>query len=250
MFKLTAYLLFLIFLTGAYGIGFEGKLINVPEDAIESQSSNLKSPILNGLNYQARISVSLIKLDSTDELQVRKYPVKQDFTFEVNDILEGEYELLVHSYDFDIRNTRYKVMVDQSHIQAFEIYLGSDSFNSTSAQVLGDKNPLILEITDYKQYYQGGQSKLSELIMNSPLGVIFQNKLYTILAGVTVIMMIGPPLLSTFAPELAERFNELQQEANEMRATREAAQNPSEASTNVIHSIPETKPSGNSRRRK
>lgn len=250
MFRFAVCFLLLLFLSGVCGFGFEGKFVGVPEGAIESQSRNLKSPIFNGLNYQSRISVSLIKIDSSDELKLQKYPVKEDFTFEVDDISEGEYQLLVNSYDFNIRNARFRVIKNQSQIRAFEDYLATDSFNSTSAQILGEGKPLVLQFTDYKQYYQGAQSKLSEMIMNSPLGMIFQSKLYTILAGMTVAMMIGPPLISYFAPELAEKFDDLQQEAYQMKATREAMESQAKAPREFIQSNKGPNTSGSSRRRK
>lgn len=250
MFKLAIYALILFLLSGTYGIGFDGKFIGVPDDVFASQAGSLKSPILNGLNYQARTSVRLIKIDTSDELTVQKYPVTREFTFKVDDIAEGEYELLVNSYDFNIRNTRFKVIADQSQIQVYDDYLAADSVNSTSVQILSQTKPLIIEITDYKQYYQGAQSKLSELVMNSPLGVIFQNRLYTILAAVTVAMMVGPSLIAHFAPEIAERFNELQQEAYEMKASRESMENTVDTATELIQSNAGSRATGNNGRRK
>lgn len=248
MFKLAVYFLVLFILHGVYGLRFEGKFVGVPEEALDSQARDLKSPVLNGLNYQARITVRLVKIEATNDLNVQTYPVRPNFSFEVDNITEGEYELMINSYDFNIRNSRFKLDVDQSQIRIQEYYLAADSFNSTSVQILTKSDPLVLEILDYKHYYQSAQSKLSEMIMNSPFGIVFQNRLYTILAAVTLAMMIGPPLVSTFLPEVAERFNELQREAYEMKVEKEASGR-SEIEADLIPKTSGTKTSGRSGKR-
>lgn len=224
MLAITIILFILQFFTSVLCRGFEGKFVGVPQDAIEAQSGNIGSPIVNGLNYQARTSVKIIDLDASNELKIRKYPVAEDFTFKVEDLSEGAYELLVSSYDFNLRNTRFRVIVDEDQIHVYDDYLASEGLNTTSVRTVSDKEPLILNVVDYKQYYESAQGKLSTMVMESPFGVIFKNKMYTAFFAVALFTLIVPTILSYVAPDMVDRINEMKNEGYEMTAHREEAE--------------------------
>lgn len=200
----------ILYAASVLGLGFTGKFVGVPEDAIEAQQTMVESPILNGGNYQSRIDVKLALLTKTNNLKVTEIPVKKSYQFDVSGLHNGEYQLLINSYDFNLRNNRYRVVVNDEVISVYEESLGSKSYNQSSLQVVGPQQPLIVDVVDYKEYYKSPQGKLTEMVMNSPFGFIFRNSLYTALFVACIVIMAAPYIISLISPELAEEMNEIQ----------------------------------------
>lgn len=191
---------------------FAGEFVGVPEDAIEVQTGKLKSPIVNGLNFQSRIDVKLTEIVENQNPSSINVPVKKNYEFQVLDLTEGEYQLQISSYDFNLRTDRYRVIVSDQ-ISVFEDSLGQENYNMSSIQTVGPNTPLVVEITSYKEYYLSPEGKLGEMLMNSPLGFIFKNSLYTALFVAALAIMAMPTLILYIAPDLAEQMNEMQKEA-------------------------------------
>lgn len=191
---------------------FTGKFVGVPEDAIEAQTGKLKSPIVNGLNFQSRIDVKFKEIVENQNPHSLDVAVNKNYEFQVLDLTEGEYQLQISSYDFNLRSDRYRVIVNDQ-ISVFEDSLGLENYNISSFQTVGPNTPLVVEITSYKEYYLSPEGKLGEMLMNSPLGFIFKNSLYTALFIAALSIMAMPTLISYIAPDLAEQMNEMQKEA-------------------------------------
>lgn len=199
-----------IFVATALGLDFTGKFVGIPEDALEVQNSRLKSPIVNGLNFQSRIDVMLTQLTPSQQSETKEFPVQKSFQFDVSGLHEGEYQLQINSYDFRLKNDRYRVVVNDDRISVFEDPLGQASYNLSTLQTVGPNTPLVVEVTDYKEYYETPQGKLTDMVMNSPFGFIFKNSLYTALFVAAIAAMAAPSLISYIAPDLAEQVNEIQ----------------------------------------
>lgn len=186
-----------------------GVIQGVPRDAIDASGRGVASPIVNGLNFQSRTAVTLLRKTDDGKLERHNAPVKLDYSFEVPDLQQGEYELEVHSYDFSIANSRYRIKIDDQ-VRAFEDYLGHKSHNASSEVLVSPEQPLRVQVIGYKEYYDTPDGKLSALLMNSPLGPIFANRLYTMMFIATLIMMATPYILSIVAPEFAEELKKAQ----------------------------------------
>lgn len=198
------------FTAAVYGVGFTGKFVGIPEDAVATQNSHFDSPIINGVNYQSRIEVTLTPIVASDTSDPKSLAVKRSFDFEVPDLHNGEYQLTLNSYDFQLQYSRYKVVVDEENISVYEDSLGSKALNQSSLQKVGPKRPLLVDVVGYKEYYESPQGKITEMVMNSPLGFIFKNSLYTALFVASMVIMVAPYVLTLISPELAEQVNEMQ----------------------------------------
>lgn len=199
-----------LFASSVLGLGFTGKLVNIPDDIIAAQINQVSNlQVVNGLNFQSRIDVTLAPLEKSEQVTVAKIPVKKSYQFDVTDLHNGQYQLLVNSYDFRLRNDRFRVIVDDERISVYEEALGSRSYNESSVQVVGPRNPLVVDVVDVKEYYEAPHSKLSDMVMNSPLGFIFRSTLYTGLFVASITVMIAPYVLQWISPDLAEEMNQL-----------------------------------------
>lgn len=210
-------------LQAAFCLDFKARIVNVPEEALEIE--NLRSGRTRPIerNYQAKVDAKAVGLGPKYG-EVHEFRVKKTYEFDVEGLSAGEYKLLVHSHDFNIRQGRFHISVNDSAVVVTEDSLGISGANSTKSWVVSEKEPLIIEAATIKQYEENPRNKLMEMVMQSPLGFIFKNRLYTILFFVCMGLMILPLLVQWINPELAEQFSELQKEAYEKRAERVAAE--------------------------
>lgn len=192
---------------GVAALGFSGQFAGVPHDAIQAQN-NLQSSVLNGLNYQSRIDIKLLLL-SDGLLQPRHVPVFQPYTFVVDRLDDGEYELYIHSYDFSLQNEKYHVTVLNDTISVYEQTLIS-SYNQSLVQTVTLDHPLVVQVTGYKEYYESPQGKLTDMVMSSPFGFVFRSKLYTALFVMSITIMAFPYVLPLISPELAQEYKSMQ----------------------------------------
>lgn len=236
-------LLFPLVVGVCHAAGFSAKFDNVPADAIRAAGSGARSPILNGLNFQLRFDIEVVKIGP--EFRLQKVAVAKDYTFEISGLDEGEYDLSLHSYDFTLQSPRYHVVVGEGKVTAYEARLGSRQYNASSAVEL-TQQPLVVNVVDYKQYYQSLEGKLTEMLQSSPLGFIFKNRLYTIMFLASVVVMVGPYLLTFILPDLAEQFNDMQQSAYETKEP----QNEPKLVELPAEPVPEAKARGGARARK
>lgn len=213
------------FAAAACGLGFTGQIVGIPEDALEIQNTEVKSPVVNGLNYQSRIDVRLTPIVESKTTESNVFPVKKSYDFDVSGLHNGEYQLTINSYDFTIQNSRYKVVVDEEKISVYEDKLGAKALNQSSMQIVGPKRPLFVEVVGYKEYYESPQGKISEMVMNSPFGFIFRNSLYTTLFVAAVVTMVLPYVISIISPELAE---EMKQSGNPKMESNSEIQSPAQ----------------------
>ena len=191
-----------------------GRFENVPQEALDAARSGLKSHIVNGLNFQSRIDISLVEVGKIKLAETRVFPVAKDYSFQTPDLPTGEYELSIHSYDFSVRTPRYRILVNDQ-IEAYEDPLASDSYNTSSIQLLTIETPLLVELSGFKSYYESPEGKLTEMVMNSPLGVVFRSKLYTALFFGMLVIMVFPYIIPYVAPDFAEQFQQLQTEMSQ-----------------------------------
>lgn len=227
MVKLSAFVC-TYFAAAACGLGFTGKFVGVPEDALEIQNSGAKSPVVNGINYQSRIDVRLTPIVKSQTSESKVFAVKRSYDFDVSGLHNGEYQLTINSYDFTLQNGRYKVVVDEEKISVYEDKLGAKALNQSSVQIVGPKRPLLVEVSGYKEYYENPRGKLTEMVMGSPIGFIFRSKLYTSLLVASLAIMIAPTVLSTISPELAEEMNEIQRGGLMQKETKGESQPPAQ----------------------
>lgn len=201
----------------AKAIGFTGQIIGVPE----VEDLELQSKVLNGLNYQSRFNIDLIALNnSTDGLNSKKAVLNEDYKFKYDDLKEGDYELIVNSYDYTLNNNRFRIIVNEKEgvIKGKEDALISNNFNESSTQVITHINPLFISVGEAKQYYERQLGSISDILMNSPFGFIFKNRTYTIMFTIAVAIMVTPYILQFVNPDFADTFNELKEESAAVRA--------------------------------
>lgn len=214
-------------------LGFKAQIVNVPEDALDLENFKAGKTLPIDRNYPSRVDVKVVGLGSKRD-ENHEFLVKKLYEFDVDELTAGEYELLVHSHDFHIRQTRFRVSVKDDEIVVSEDPLGVSSKNKTTNWTVSESKPLILEAQGIKVYEESPRNKLKEMVMQSPLGFIFRNKTYTILFFACMGLMITPTLVQWLNPGLADQFTEMQQEAYEKRAQRLRAEKEAEAKAAAI----------------
>lgn len=208
-----------------------GKIIGIPEELNTLQRESKTTPqILNGLNYQSRFKLLLIPL--TDGQDSRQGVLERNYGFKFDLLAPGEYQLIVNSHDFLLNLERFRVFVEdterdqqieddeQTPIQQIKVYqekLIKESYNVSSGQIITKETPLVIEIKGYKEYYEIRLGSIWDMVMNSPFGFIFANKVYTILFTICSGIIVTPYILLYVAPEFANQFEEVQQRVNEGR---------------------------------
>lgn len=207
----------------AVALGFKAQFVNVPEEALELENVRAGKTLPIERNYQSRIDAQIVGLGSKQG-EVHKYLVKKLYEFDVEGLTTGEYELLVHSHDFHIRRSRYRVTVNESEISVVDDFLGDEALNRTLAVSVSEKSPLLIEALTVKIFQESPRNKLKEMLMQSPFGFIFKNRAYTLIFLVCMGLMITPLLIQWFFPDLADKFDEMQKEANEKRSQRVQAE--------------------------
>ncbi|PVH14224.1 uncharacterized protein CXQ87_002351 [Candidozyma duobushaemuli] len=233
---------------GIVGLGFKAQFVNVPEEKLELENRRVGKTLPIHRNYPSRIDAQIVGLGSKYG-ESHKYLVKKSYEFDVEDLAVGEYELLVHSHDFHIRKNRYRVSVGDNEISVLDDFYGIEEVNATSARVVSAESPLQIEASKIKVYDESPQNKLVEMLMQSPFGFIFRNRLYTILFVVCMGLMILPTAISWFFPDLADQFAEMQKEAYEKRAERAEAEKRAERTeAEKQQAAPPVKPSKSKRR--
>lgn len=214
-------ILFLSLLAGCLSesVGFRGRIDNAPDDIVKMQDERFRGLVLNYNNYQSRFNIDLFRLDnSSSEFASTKGYLNKDYEFYFKNLQDGEYNLVINSYDFILSGARYKIIVDQGTIKAHEDSWGSTSYNTSQVQTISEIIPLRILILDIKQYYEKAQGGLSDILLNSPFGFIFKNRTYTIMFTIAVALMIAPPLLQFINPDFAETFNQIKNETAAVRA--------------------------------
>ncbi|CAI5757467.1 unnamed protein product [Candida verbasci] len=196
-------------------IGFTGEIVNVPSSINELYHHKSKS-IPNGNNYQSRIKLDLYKLNdkfNKIDFSSKSATLDRNYKFKFNDLLPGEYELIINSYDFVIEPYQYKINItDDESIVAFKHEFGIT--NETSIQSIIN-SPLLFQFTDFKQFYEKSSNSVYDMLLNSPFGFIFRNRVYTMIFTVCLGIMITPYILQWVNPEFAEQLKEIQvQEAH------------------------------------
>lgn len=166
---------------------------------MDAQTVPQKLLVLNGLNFQLRIDVWLVESGGKSW----KFPVKRDYSFDVEVPHDGTFELLVQLYDFALESGRFTVVKDQNTT----VYAGN-----TTVPL-----PLELRVTGFHEYYESPQGKLNDMLRSSPLGFIFRSKAYTIMFLACVAIMVGPWILGLVAPGVVEQFQQIQREAYEKK---------------------------------
>ena len=236
--KLTSLLYLTVQIQSILALGFSGKITNVP-DQLDELHHHKNVQVVNGDNYQARINIELIPLtDDSDDIKRLQTLVDEEYKFQYEDLAPGSYELLVNSYDFVLSNNRYRIIVDD-YVQAYEDYLHEPKYNETSRAFISHEKPLEIQFIESKQFYEFASGSLGEMVMNSPLGVIFKNKYYTMFFVFSLVIIAAPYVLSFISPEFAEQFNDVKVESVQDKAERlEAKEN--------IRRLDPTKPQGSS----
>lgn len=181
---------------------FNGQIVGIPDEAIEV--AQYESSVVNGHNLQSRFEIVLYPLSSSLPRSIR-IPVKENYKFHA-DISEGEYQLEITSHDFNIEVPRYKVVVAGDRITAIENKLASEKGLDSSDVIVAEDSPLLVKALNVIEYYETSDGKLGAMLMNSPLGVIFRNRTYTILFVFCLVVMAAPTVLSYISPELAAEF--------------------------------------------
>lgn len=205
-------LLQVLFIGTSHCIGFTGQVIGIPSEIESIQASEHKSPVLNGINFQSRFNIELVPLNNVTTFESFKVLANKDFVFKFNNLETGSYELLINSYDFLLSSNRYRILVEDQEIKAYEEDLGQDTFNFTSEAIVSQQ-PLIVPIKGIKQYYEHRLGSIFNMLLDSPFGFIFKNKIYTILFVVCSAIMVTPYIISWVNPDFAEHFQEVQERA-------------------------------------
>lgn len=202
----------ILFIAVGNCIGFTGQVVGIPSDIESIQANEHKNPVLNGINFQSRFNIELVPLNNLTKFESFKVLANKDFVFKFNNLEAGSYELLINSYDFLLSSNRYRILVEGQEIKAYEEDLGQESFNFTSEAIISQQ-PLIVPIKGIKQYYERRQGSIFNMLLDSPFGFIFKNKIYTILFVVCSAIMVTPYIISWVNPDFAEHFQEVQENA-------------------------------------
>lgn len=214
MLNFVKFLFFVIALGSASSTRFYGSIVGIPEDAIEAAKSNVESHVANGLNFQSRFDV-VFHLLTDSPIQLTRVPVKENYDF-VAELRDGQYQLEINSHDFNIRDSRYKVIVAGDKVTAYQSKLASPSFNESSVSIVSSDSPLQVLVEGYLEYYESPEGKLTAMIMNSPLGIILKNRTLTILFSIGILVTIAPTVLSYISPELAAEVKKAQTETTQV----------------------------------
>lgn len=187
----------------ALGAVLNGRITHVPEEgAVESSM-----PILNVNNYQSRITVNLYDLQSRPTYYKQVALVDENWMFKFPELSDGDYELIVQSVDFVFNEERYRIYVINDNIKVYEDPLWDEHRNSTIGKSI---DILDIEITETKQYFEHALGSIHEMLLNSPLGFIFENRAYTIMFVLTLVLALFPYVLGFINPELAAEMREIQ----------------------------------------
>ncbi|ODV81033.1 uncharacterized protein CANTADRAFT_46721 [Suhomyces tanzawaensis NRRL Y-17324] len=191
--------------------GFKADLIDIPTE-IDELHKERQVTVVNGDNYPGRIQVDLIPLNSSkDNFAVLKTLVDEKYTFSYDNLHNGVYELLVNSYDFKFTNDRYIITVDDGFIEAKVDPLDSNEASNISIPISFEE-PLQIQFSEIRQFYDKSLNSVAEMILNSPFGYIFKSKLYTFMFTVSICIIVAPYFISYFFPDIAEELKEAQAE--------------------------------------
>lgn len=199
-------------------LGFSGKIVDIPSQ-LDELHHHKDVQVVNGDNYQSRINVELIPLTDDDNITRKLALVSEEYGFLYDGLTPGSYELLVNSYDFVLSNNRYRIVVDEQ-IQAFEDYLHDPQYNQSSRAFISHERPLKIQYLEPKQFYEYATGTIGDMVMSSPLGLIFRNQYYTMFFIFSMVVIVAPYVLSYISPEFAEQFNEARVESVQDKAER------------------------------
>lgn len=223
MLKIAIIAFYCVLLCAAASIGFVGQFVNVPAEAIQSQNEplNKDNRVLNGLNYQSRFDISLSSLEKNYDFKVEKSVLNKQYKFKFDDLTSGEYELIVSSYDFNLAGNRYRVIVNETE-QAVNVYqddLLANTYNESLVQAVDYIHPLVIEVVDFKEYYEQQLGGVADIILNSPFGFIFKNRVYTIMFIVMGATIVAPYILQYISPDFAEEYNRIKEESGQAKTS-------------------------------
>lgn len=166
--------------------------------------------VVNGNNLGLRFRV---KLTLYDTLEVKRSLINNEGKFKFYDLKDGSYDMYIYSHDFDIDCDRFIIDIRDGDVLARPYYVGmANDPSEIPVQNITEKG-LSVTIKDGKKYYEAHLSSLNDMIMNSPFGIIFKNKIYTGLFVFCVCMTVGPYILEWVSPEMAEKWNEAKDES-------------------------------------
>ncbi|KAI5968788.1 hypothetical protein CANMA_002224 [Candida margitis] len=206
-------------------IGFSGVIKNIPNDVPEL-GKELRQTIPNLNNYASRVKVDLYKLNDkgkNHDFSPVSATVGQNYQFKYKDLSEGEYELIINSYDFAFANNRYRLLVDEGKVSAYEDPLGQSHNNQSLAVEVSHQTPLEIQFREVKQFYEKSGGSVFDMVLNSPFGFIFRNKTYTIIFIVLMTISVAPTIAQWVNPEFAEQFKEVQAEVAQSRLQKSEA---------------------------
>lgn len=189
-----------------HGLAIQG-LVVVPESVFGPVVDSMDTRVLNGQNLALRIDVLLTSLD---DFTVIKAPVDSQFQFQFDDLALGDYQLMVHLHDFHFKIDRYRIQVGDEVVRAIPDGLAVEL---DKLKVFDVTEPLEFRAAVAKDYYEKTSGGVSDIIMSSPFGFIFRNRLYTIMFTVMLAITVTPYLLEWINPDFAETFRELREEA-------------------------------------
>lgn len=215
-----------------------GQLVDVPNFQLVD-----KDHIVNGDNLAARCTIRLTSLDKPES---EKLLIDKNYKFKSSSLKNGKYDLIVNCHDFTFKQDRFIIDVDEQGISATDYYLDKPEFGE-SKNVTNDV--LLVETVSPRQYYEIRLNSLSDMVMNSPLGFIFKNKVYTFMFVFSAVMMVGPYLLKFFNPEMAKRLEEIQKEQSK-QGTILIDPNAKKTPDPKVEEISRSAPNTNARRRK
>lgn len=200
----------LIVLTSVYGASLNGQFFSSRE-INQLQSHELFHPekIVNGNNLPIRFDVRLEGGDKDYTALVTK-----DYEFSFENVPEGSYHLTINTHDFLLACDRFKIEVNENTVLATDYYLATDTTGVTTNVT---ETPLKIEVIDTQDYYESNQGSLKDLVMQSPLGFIFRNTIFTVMFVFVIVMTAGPYFLQLVAPDVAKRLNEIHREQADMR---------------------------------
>ncbi|KAI5963699.1 uncharacterized protein KGF55_002579 [Candida pseudojiufengensis] len=205
----------LIHLIIANALDLNIKLENIPLE-VENDISQLHKSKIPNLDNTNRINAQLYLLPTSNQKfkNINFKPIQQSIADKNYNIKfknlqnDNNYELIINPYDFELVQNRFKINVTNDEFIILEDKLGSPSLNETTIK-LSSNEPLKISFRNYIQFYERSNGTLMQMLLNSPLGFIFKNKVYTMLFFVCIGLMIAPYVAEWVNPEFAAQFKDV-----------------------------------------
>lgn len=163
-------------------------------------------------NAQSRILARLVLLDPmSGDFEGQKSRFKMDYTASFDPPQKGEYQLTISSHDLILSQNRWRIVfnTDTSSFLAYEMPFDSDVYNSSSATLVSHNSPLLVSCLGIIDVPDIQLRSLKDMIMNTPLGVIFKSRLYTFMFLTCFAIILLPHIMAFVSPDLVEQIHEL-----------------------------------------